>query len=536
MATVLQDALYDCDWLPFEAFESDAAIDGKAVKLHRERYQVLIVPPTEVITHATLAKAKAFFESGGVVVGYGRLPSKSGTVGTPSADIVKLRNEIWGGDAKISSEACKTSPAGGKSYFLPEKPDVAMITAALHKDAGISPVIECVKGETDNWVHALHRVKDERDIFLICNQHHEGEARSFVFRVHAEGEPEAWDAMRNEITSVPYKRIDDSTVDVSLTLEPTESVLLVFQNDSRALPARLASDAKPVREPIAVVRDPTRPELIVPSSPKDETATAKNCQELINCAWIWYPEGNPVKAAPPGKRYFRGSFSIPEGREVKRAFFEGTADNSFTLYVNGEKVGGSDEWKIVKNIDIGNLIEKGENVLAIAAVNTEDKLNPAGLIGRYEIQFEDGTSLNGCLDSAWKAAKEEQAGWNDNGFDDDAWEKVQVLGNYGCAPWGNFADEARRGDLTESPVRSDPFSGHCELPSDVDLDRYRVYLVTDKPTPEAAANVTVNGQFAGGFIGAPFRIEVSNLLKLGRNDFKILPFAPENVRLLMYER
>ena len=29
MTTVLQDALYDCDWLPFEAFEGDASLDGK---------------------------------------------------------------------------------------------------------------------------------------------------------------------------------------------------------------------------------------------------------------------------------------------------------------------------------------------------------------------------------------------------------------------------------------------------------------------------------------------------------------------------
>ncbi len=85
MTTVLQDALYDCDWLPFEAFEGDASLDGRDVTLHQERYQILIVPPTEVIPYATLAKAKAFFDQGGVVLGYGHLPSKSGSVGRTSA-------------------------------------------------------------------------------------------------------------------------------------------------------------------------------------------------------------------------------------------------------------------------------------------------------------------------------------------------------------------------------------------------------------------------------------------------------------------
>ena len=183
MTTVLQDALYDCDWLPFEAFENDAALDGADITLHDERYQVLIVPPTDVITLPVLAKAKAFFDQGGVVIGYGRLPSKSGTVGTPSTEIEKLRRAIWGEDLKPSPSACNRNAAGGRAYILPEKPDVAMITAALHKDAGIAPVVEVLEGQTDNWLHVLHRVKDGSDVFLVCNQDHTGKAKIFQTQV-----------------------------------------------------------------------------------------------------------------------------------------------------------------------------------------------------------------------------------------------------------------------------------------------------------------------------------------------------------------
>ena len=41
----------------------------------------MIVPPVEVIPYATLAKVKEFFDSGGVVIGYVFLPSKSATIG-----------------------------------------------------------------------------------------------------------------------------------------------------------------------------------------------------------------------------------------------------------------------------------------------------------------------------------------------------------------------------------------------------------------------------------------------------------------------
>jgi len=238
MTTVLQDALYDCDWLPFEAFEGDATLDGPNIKLHDERYQVLMVPPTDVITHAALAKAKAFFDQGGVVVSYGHLPSRSGTVGVASSEIEKLRGAIWGHDLKPSAIATNRNAAGGRAYILPEKPDVEMITATLHRDAGVPPVVEVLQGQTDGWLHVLHRVKDGHDVFLVCNQDHIRAAKAFSLKFKAEGQPEIWDPMRNEIRSVPFTRDGDHVV-LPLTLEPMESVLVVFNKTRRNLPLRL---------------------------------------------------------------------------------------------------------------------------------------------------------------------------------------------------------------------------------------------------------------------------------------------------------
>jgi hypothetical protein len=258
MTSVLQDALYDCDWLPFEAFENNAALDGADIQLHDERYQVLVVPPTDVITLPALAKAKAFFDQGGVVIGYGHLPSKSATVGTPSTEIEKLRRAIWGEDLKPSSTACNRNAAGGKAYILPEKPDVATITAALHTDAGIEPVVEVLEGQTDNWLHVLHRVKDGSDVFLVCNQDHTGTAKTFKLRFKAEGYPEIWDAMRNGIHSVSFTR-DGAHVGMPLTLEPMESVLVVFNKTQRPLPPRLTTAALASATVIPVTGGPVPP-------------------------------------------------------------------------------------------------------------------------------------------------------------------------------------------------------------------------------------------------------------------------------------
>lgn len=356
MTSALQDAEYDCDWLPCDVFTGQATLEKGAIALHDERYRVLIVPPVEVISYDVLAKAKAFFDTGGIVVGYGFLPSKSATVGKSSSDIVALCNDLWGTPSKPSCVAAKTSPSGGRSYFLAEKPTAADLAAALGKDAAVPPVVDVMEGDTGGWFHVLHRVKSGADTFLLCNQNHEGEARTFKLHIRAAGVPECWDAMRNEITTPSYKRVDDGVI-VTLRFEPSESVLLVFRSESRPLPARLET-------------------------------------------------GKPLQT------------------------IEITRDES--------------------------VIEKPAPVLAP----------------------EKG--------------------------------------------------------LTVSAVKGNPFNGRCEMPS-LPKDA-RVCLELDTLAPEAAARVEINGAYVGGFIGKPFRLDVTAALKPGTNKVRVTPFAPASARLAVYPR
>lgn len=519
MTTALQDALYDCDWLPFEAFEGTAALDGKSVSLHQERYQVLIVPPTDVIPYPTLAKAKAFFDQGGVVVGYGHLPSVSGTVGRSSAEIVELREAVWGSKSQPGTTACRTNAAGGRSYFLPENPGAGEISAALHQDAGIPPVLEVLEGETDNWLHVLHRVKDGNDVFLICNQDHVNGAKTFRLKVNADGFPEIWDAMRNDISSVAFERTGES-VEFALRLEPMESVLLVFNPERRNLPARIKGDLAGSGTPIAVKGD---------TAPGSTEATAKDDRHwLSKSSWVWYPEGtNP----PAATRYFRKKLTLPEGVKIRSAVFTLTADNFFALYVNGNEAGRSpedvDNWRRWKEVDLAPHLKPGDNLLAISAVNGGDEPNPAGILGRLLVEFESGETVSTTVDKSWRTAKEKQPGWETGELDDSGWLAAEPVARYGEGPWG------RLGEGEASPVAADPFSGTCNVPASVDLGTARVFLDLDELAPEEAARVTVNGQYAGGFIGRPFRLDVTRHLRHGANRVKIEPFAPKSLKMVV---
>ena len=487
MTTAMQDALYDCDWIPYEVFET-AKVERRTLRLHEERYKVLVVPPVEVIPQATMVKIKKFYDRGGVVIGYGFLPSQSATLGHTSDEIVKLREAIWGQPGKPGLTVCKTNAAGGRAYFLPEKPTAEQIQQVLGRDAGVRPTLEVLEGKTDQWVHVLHRVKEGRDVFFVANQNHQGAARKFKLRATAPGTPECWDAMRNEITSIPYKRVGPEQIEFELTLEPLESVLIVFSDKSSSRPQRLEPGTKPLGEPIRIARSP--------NPPAKAKATPKPLIE--GCSWVWFPEGDPTKDAPAAMRFFRQAVQIPEGRKIKRASFQLTADNIFMLYVNGQEVtrnegGAGDGWRIARTIDLTPTLRPGGNQLAISVYNwPEQPASHAGLIGRLVVEFLQGEPLSIAIDKTWKCSDKEEAGWKDVNFNDRAWPAARELVRLGEAPWKEM-----QFNVASPAAPADPFRGECVIPAQVDLKHVRACLEL-QGLPREGTSVKVNGAYAGG--------------------------------------
>jgi len=377
MTTALQDALLDMDWMPYDVLENDVKIEGKELALYRERYKVLIVPPVEVIPYATLARVKEFYDAGGIVVGYGFLPSVSATMGKDREDIAALTAAVWGEEVIPGLTAKQTNAAGGRSYLLPLVSTPEQIQQALTGDAGIHPTLEVVEGRTNGWVHVLHRVKDGMDRFLIANQEIGGGVKRLKMRITATGEPEAWDPLRNEISRLPYQRLAPDLVEITLDLAPYQSIVIVFAPEKRDLPALLGLDAKPVRA-ISITR---------------VKATAR-----------------PAPGSP--------------GDIMSQAFW------------------------------------------------------------RERLWLE------------------------------------------------------RRGQVTFAPreIVANPFDGTVAIPADLDLGSFRAYIVCDDIQPEPAARVTVNGEYAGGFIERPLRLDITRSLKPGANTIRLDPFMPTNPRVEIFPK
>jgi alpha-L-rhamnosidase len=175
-----------------------------------------------------------------------------------------------------------------------------------------------------------------------------------------------------------------------------------------------------------------------------------------HCEWIGYPSGSPPTKAPKGTRYFRRVFSLPPGSRISAGRMVLTADDHFTLYVNGRRVDPSSkkppEWKHCRTLDVTEHLRSGKNVLAIECVN--DHPGPAGLVGKLGIRLRGKESVVIATDRNWTAHAEEVPGWKDPNHVEIGWRPVAVFGPVGIKPWGYIHGlfPAAWGQKAPSPV------------------------------------------------------------------------------------
>jgi alpha-L-rhamnosidase len=155
--------------------------------------------------------------------------------------------------------------------------------------------------------------------------------------------------------------------------------------------------------------------------------------DAAGVSWIWFPEGEPLTAAPAGDRYFRRTFAIPAGVTVRAATCTLAADNELELFVNGTRVGAATDWHDVRAFDVRALLTAGTNVLAVRARNVD---GPAGLAVSLAVTFAAGAPLTVVTNQAWRASNAVAAGWQAPAYDDTTWQASKELTAFGGAPWG----------------------------------------------------------------------------------------------------
>ncbi|MFD2327744.1 family 78 glycoside hydrolase catalytic domain [Cohnella sp. GCM10020058] len=161
---------------------------------------------------------------------------------------------------------------------------------------------------------------------------------------------------------------------------------------------------------------------------------------------------NGAAAHPPRLVHFRKAFRVPAGRTVRYAFFHGTGGSRFTVFVNGSTIAKlNTRWKQdwtspFVYIDFTAKLRDGENVLSWVVEHAES--GEAGIIGKFELGYDDGSVETILTDETWRVSAESDAtdvsgtAWKLANHDDADWAPSRTIASYGDAPWG---DIRRRG-------------------------------------------------------------------------------------------
>jgi len=164
-----------------------------------------------------------------------------------------------------------------------------------------------------------------------------------------------------------------------------------------------------------------------PSQAEPDPSTAQEL-DLEGAQWIWYATDEPNK--PIGKRYFRRSVTISE--KLKSASITISADEEFSLLVNGELVGQNmlnpTAWRSPISIDLTKILKSGDNLIEVKALKEKGS---AGLIAKLRLVPEQGVPMDIVTDASWLASvkKDDQSG---------EWTPAKVVAEYGDKPWGKF--------------------------------------------------------------------------------------------------
>lgn len=160
-------------------------------------------------------------------------------------------------------------------------------------------------------------------------------------------------------------------------------------------------------------------------------------------AWIW-SEGATTGGAPTGPRWFRAALDLPAGATVAHAALVATADDDFTLHLDGAEAAHAPEqtdgWRTGRTADVTDAVKAAGRRIVLAAVATNRggaSVNPAGLLVRLVVATADGGSHELRTDGRWLTSGTEQQGWRESDFDDSGWTPATVLAPYGQGPWGD---------------------------------------------------------------------------------------------------
>ena len=196
--------------------------NGQVTMPNGTSYRLLVLQPTGGMTVELARKLRDLVRQGAWLVGapptyaFGLANARAN-----DAELRRIADELWG----TGSESERT--VGDGRVFRPQS-----LRAVLDKRA-VAPDFLHTGRNADRDVRYLHRRAGSADIYFVTNHQRRPEEIVASFRVDGR-RPELWDAMTGAITPLATYEVANGRVKVPLRLDPSGSVFVVFRDAASA--------------------------------------------------------------------------------------------------------------------------------------------------------------------------------------------------------------------------------------------------------------------------------------------------------------
>ncbi|MCX6620218.1 MAG: glycosyl hydrolase, partial [Acidobacteria bacterium] len=336
---------YDCDFLNAEVLLHQTSVrSGRLQLASGMTYRLLVLPEKAALSVAALQKIRELLEAGATVAGSrpGRPPGLGGFPGGDEA-ASKLADSLWG----------TATPAGertvGRGHLVWGKP-----LGEVLKSLGVPADFDVRR--KDARIRFIHRTLPDAEVYFLSNQNARREEVECAFRI-AGRQPELWNPVSGETSSLPQWRREKGQTLVPLRLEAHQSCFVVFRKGAAG-----AGDGKNYRDSRSVA------ELEGPWSvsfdPRwggPETATFETLED-----WTRRPEEGIRFYS--GKATYHKSFDLPAEALGKAVLLDlGKLNHVAQVRLNGQDLGVV--WCAPWRVSLGKAAKPRGNRLEIDVVN-----------------------------------------------------------------------------------------------------------------------------------------------------------------------
>ena len=126
------------------------------------------------------------------------------------------------------------------------------------------------------------------------------------------------------------------------------------------------------------------------------------------------------------------TFDVPRTSSVAKARLVMTADNEFTLFLDGRELGRGAEWRELFVFDLTELLTDGRHVLAVNCYNGSFF---AGMLFGLRIDMADGRSVEVKSDQSWRVVPEGVSRWTKRTEAQPDWRQATIVAPLGGSPW-----------------------------------------------------------------------------------------------------